>query len=100
MQFSDGGGVVRAATHPIVGVNRVVRFNHNLNARYAGRAAVAVVLANGRLGLRVTVDDTLSFLDMFGVCRNTDGRVRVHRVWRLLEPTKLASAHAPSKAWR
>jgi RNA polymerase sigma factor (sigma-70 family) len=100
VHVSDGGGVVRAATHPIIGVDRVVRFNLNLNARYVDRATVDPVTANGTLSIRVNVDGSLSFFDLFGATRDADGVVRVHRVWRLMEPRKLASVESPRRAWR
>jgi RNA polymerase sigma factor (sigma-70 family) len=100
VHISDGGGVVRAATHPITGVDRVVRFNINLNARYPERVRVEPITANGALSLRAYLDDSLYLVDMFDVRRDTDGIVRLHRVWRVMEPSKLASAHSPARAWR
>ena len=84
---SDGGGVVRAARHPVRGASDVARFLLGVLAKRPGVSVVEVTTTDG-LGYAVTLDEQILGVVNLGVL---DGRV-IH-VWVMLNPAKLS-------AWR
>ncbi|UWZ59583.1 RNA polymerase sigma factor SigJ [Dactylosporangium aurantiacum] len=79
----DGGGLVAAAPHPIVGAERVALF-------FAGRAHLALGLTllertvNGRPGLVAQLDGGTVSVLAFDVTGD-----RISRIWAVLNPDKL-----------
>jgi len=84
--YSDGGGKVRAALHPLVGGDRVARFYAGLRARLPLRDARRLEV-NGRPAALVTLGDQVVLL---AVEVRGDRIVEVHSV---LNPDKLRFLH-------
>ncbi len=90
---ADGGGVVAASRHPVVGATKVAAFLAKF-ATLAPDAVVDTLLLNGALGGRVMVDGRLDTVMSFVV---EDGRIvrmyavrNPHKLSRLAEATVLA----------
>ncbi len=101
MHVSDGGGYARAALHPIIGPKRVSRFSTNLAKRLGDTAmTLEVVSINGSIGLRLDKEGVPFLVDCFDVVSDPVGRPVVSRVWRSMNPHKLAILQKPRPTWR
>jgi RNA polymerase sigma-70 factor (TIGR02957 family) len=90
---ADGGGVVAAARHPIVGADKVAGFLSTFSARLPA-AVVDTIWVNGAVGGRVVRDGELDTVISFVL---EDGRIsrmyavrNPHKLTRLDEPAALA----------
>ncbi|MDG4826435.1 RNA polymerase sigma factor SigJ [Asanoa sp. WMMD1127] len=79
----DGGGVVNAAPHPIVGGPDVARYMANLAVRASGVTLVERTV-NGDPGLVGVLDGTTVVVMAFDVAGD-----RISRIWAVLNPEKL-----------
>jgi RNA polymerase sigma-70 factor (ECF subfamily) len=90
---ADGGGLVAAARHPVVGADKVVAFLSKFST-LAPAAVVDTLWLNGALGGRVVLDGELNTVMSFVV---EDGRIsrlyavrNPHKLSRLNEEARLA----------
>ncbi|MEJ7690647.1 MAG: RNA polymerase sigma-70 factor [Nocardioidaceae bacterium] len=81
---ADGGGLVAAARHPIVGADKVVAFLSKLST-LAPAALVDAVWLNGTLGARIVMDGELNTAITFGVESG-----RISRMYAVRNPHKLS----------
>ena len=81
---ADGGGLVAAARHPIVGADKVVAFLSKFST-LAPNAVVDTLWLNGALGGRVVLDGELDTVISFII---EDGRVS--RMYAVRNPNKLS----------
>jgi RNA polymerase sigma-70 factor (ECF subfamily) len=82
--ITDGGSQRRAARHPVVGAQRVVRFLTNLSRRSYGGAHVLPATINGDPGFIVSLDGVVDFAAAFEL---EDDRVAA--IWLVRNPDKL-----------
>jgi RNA polymerase sigma-70 factor (ECF subfamily) len=82
-EYSDGGGKVRAALHPIEGADRVARFLFGLARKYERRFSIEPALVNSEPGAIVWVDGA-PVVAAF----QFDGE-RITRIFHILNPDKL-----------
>jgi len=80
---ADGGGLVTAARHPVVGSDKVVAFLSKFST-LAPAALVDTVWLNGALGARIVLDGELNTVISFVV----DGG-RISRMYAVRNPHKL-----------
>ncbi|MDX6326737.1 MAG: hypothetical protein QOK15_3091 [Nocardioidaceae bacterium] len=80
---ADGGGLVPAARHPVVGAERVVAFASTF-LPLGSAAVVDMVWLNGALGGRITLDGELDTVMSFVVENG-----RVSRMYAVRNPNKL-----------
>jgi len=80
---ADGGGVVAAARHPVVGADKVVAFLSKFST-LAPAAVVDTLWLNGALGGRIVLDGELNTVMSFVV---EDGRIS--RLYAVRNPDKL-----------
>jgi RNA polymerase sigma-70 factor (ECF subfamily) len=80
---SDGGGKVRAATHPVQGADEVARFVTKLLSSQAD-TTLSVEAVNGRLGVVLRRAG-----DVVAVVTLTVAGTRIAAVWIVLNPDKL-----------
>ncbi len=81
---ADGGGLVAAARHPIIGADKVVAFLSKLST-LAPAAVVDAVWLNGTLGARIVRDGELNTAITFGVESG-----RISRMYAVRNPHKLS----------
>ncbi len=81
---ADGGGLVPAARHPVVGVDKVVAFLSRFSI-LAPAAVVDMLWLNGALGGRIVLDGELDTVVSFVV---EDGRIA--RMYAVRNPRKLS----------
>jgi RNA polymerase sigma-70 factor (ECF subfamily) len=79
---SDGGGLARAARHPVEGVERVAAFLSGFS-KFAPDAAVATLLLNGAVAARIDPDGDVTTAVTFVV---EDGRIT--RIYAIRNPHK------------
>jgi RNA polymerase sigma-70 factor (ECF subfamily) len=84
-EYSDGGGKVRAALHPIEGAGRIARFLLGLARKYEGRLSVEPAVVNSEPGLIVWTGGS-PLVAAF----QTDGE-RITRIFHILNPDKLGT---------
>jgi RNA polymerase sigma-70 factor (ECF subfamily) len=89
--IADGGGVVEAVRHPVLGAKKIVNLLGGL-ARLVPGAAVEPVLLNGAPGARIVLDGVLDTVIGFAF----EGG-RISRVFAVRNPDKLhrLSAETP-----
>jgi RNA polymerase sigma-70 factor (TIGR02957 family) len=81
---ADGGGLVAAARHPIVGVDRVVAYLSKFSTLAPG-AVVDTLWLNGAVGGRIVLDGELNTVISFNL---EDGRIS--RMYAVRNPSKLS----------
>jgi len=86
--IGDGGGVVSAATRPVVGADKVARFYAGLFRRRPAALSLDPVLVNGDAGLllRGTYDDGRQVVAVLGFAVADD---RITGIYNQLNPAKL-----------
>ena len=84
---ADGGGLVAAARHPVVGADKVVAFLSKFST-LVPVAAVDTLWLNGALGGRIVLNGELNTVMSFVV---EDGRIS--RVYAVRNPHKLGQLH-------
>ena len=82
--YSDGGGKARAALHPIIGSDKIIRFIVGLLKKGLGELGAYPVEVNGAPGAMITVDGRRNTL----VTIEPDGN-RIATVYYVLNPDKL-----------
>ena len=87
---SDGGGKVRAALRPVVGAENVARFLLGV-LRKAPELSVEERDINGERGLVVSAGDQVVGTVSLGTMTSGDGGGRIHDVWIVMNPDKLAA---------
>ena len=87
---SDGGGKVRAALRPVVGADNVARFLLGV-LRKAQELTVEERDINGERGLVVSAGDQVVGTVSLGTVTSGDGDGRIHDVWIVMNPDKLAA---------
>ena len=87
---SDGGGKVRAALRPMVGAENVARFLLGV-LRKAPELSVEERDVNGERGLVVSAGDQVVGTVSLGTVTSGDGDGRIHDVWIVMNPDKLAA---------
>ncbi len=85
MAWSDGGGKVHAATRPVYGPDRVIRFLLGLVRKAPPGARVALAEVNGGPALLGWDGDTLFLVLTFDIAED-----RIHGVRLIVNPDKLA----------
>lgn len=85
--WNDGGGVVRAATRPVVGRDRVLAFIAGLVSRYPFGGA-QLVDANGESAMWVSLEGRAQFVTV-GLRGGS-----IHQIFAVLNPDKLR--HLPA----
>ncbi len=88
LMVSDGGGKAVALQRPLYGAERLSWFWHAVIGYYGPLAETRIVSINGELGLAYYTAGELRTLMAF----ETDGE-RVHAIYALRNPDKLASFH-------
>jgi RNA polymerase sigma-70 factor (TIGR02957 family) len=91
---ADGGGVVAAARHPVIGADKVAAFLSKF-ADLAPGALVDTVWLNGTLGGRVTLDGEVNTVMSFVI----DGG-RISRMYAVRNPHKLGRLDEEAKLAR
>ncbi|MDB5367008.1 MAG: polymerase, sigma-24 subunit, subfamily [Rhodospirillales bacterium] len=86
--LNDGGGHVGAARNPIEGAERVTRLFEGINRKNKS-ITFQVMLVNGEPGLVHFLGDSIFAVDTLGI---ENGRIT--RIWRQMNPYKLASRTA------
>jgi RNA polymerase sigma-70 factor (ECF subfamily) len=81
---SDGGGVVRAAIHPVVGGERVGRYYGHLARRTHGQLTLLERTVNGQPGLVALHDGVIDAVFAFEVAGG-----RITHIWAIRNPDKL-----------
>jgi RNA polymerase sigma factor (sigma-70 family) len=81
---ADGGGVVRAALHPIEGGELVARYVVDLGAGAAGTLTLVEHPVNGLPGLLLQRGDELAAVYAFDIADD-----RITRIWAVRNPEKL-----------
>jgi RNA polymerase sigma-70 factor (ECF subfamily) len=86
---ADGGGVVQAVVHPVIGAKKVANLLRPFN-RLAPDAEMLPVLLNGALGVRIVgtvdgADTAISFVIEDG---------RISRIYAIRNPAKLGGIDA------
>ena len=81
---ADGGGVVRAAPHPIQGAERIARYVVDLADRSPEPVTIAERVVNGQPGLSVERGGAIAAVYAFDVAGG-----RVWRIWAVRNPEKL-----------
>jgi len=87
---SDGGGRVRAALRPVVGAENVARFLLGV-LRKAQELSVEERDVNGERGLVVSAGDQVVGTVSLGTKTSGDGGGRIHDIWIVMNPDKLAA---------
>ncbi|CAG7654769.1 RNA polymerase sigma-70 factor [Paenibacillus allorhizosphaerae] len=82
--YSDGGGKVKAAQIPIVGMKRVAALLQNLHHMYTGKIKYAFVRVNGMPGIRLITDDQLQYIFSFAFHRH-----QIQTIYTVANPEKL-----------
>ncbi|MGO0059864.1 RNA polymerase sigma-70 factor [Brevibacillus fluminis] len=84
--ISDGGGKVRAAMRPIIGIGRVSAFLAGISAKGSFSKGIRPVQVNGQSGLMVTRDGSPAAVWSFGFDETTG---HVTRIYAVFNPDKL-----------
>lgn len=97
---SDGGATKRAARHPVVGADRVVRLLTNLIRRLGPRVTLHQATVNGDPGFVAYLDEQLDQVVAFQVSGEASAqlpsdRPRVHAIWIIRNPEKLTGITRP-----
>ncbi|XID90380.1 RNA polymerase sigma-70 factor [Paenibacillaceae bacterium WGS1546] len=82
--YSDGGGKVKAAQIPVVGLKQVLTLFLNLMNTYEGKFSYTFLTVNGSPGIHLTVDDQVQFVYSFAVRNN-----RIEAIYAVANPDKL-----------
>ncbi|RKP51615.1 sigma-70 family RNA polymerase sigma factor [Cohnella endophytica] len=84
--LSDGGGKVRAALNPIIGIERVQAFFEGLAAKGTFKDGFKRIVLNGELGLLLERDGR----NVLALCAEREpGGPRIRRIYIVLNPDKL-----------
>jgi RNA polymerase sigma-70 factor (ECF subfamily) len=82
--ISDGGGKVRAAQVPIVGIDKIIALLNNLLRIYDGKFTMSQCMVNGMPGLHFKMDDGVQYVYSFGFKNN-----RIEAIYTVANPDKL-----------
>ena len=82
--YSDGGGKVKAAQIPVVGMERVAAFLQNLHHMYTGKIKYTFVRVNGMPGIRLITDDQLQYVFSFAFRLH-----QIQTIYTVANPEKL-----------
>jgi RNA polymerase sigma-70 factor (ECF subfamily) len=88
--YSDGGGKVRAAQIPVVGVHKVIQLHLNLLKMYEGQYAYSYLTVNGLPGMRIRLDNGVQFVYSFAFKNH-----RIETIYTVANPDKLRHIQLP-----
>jgi RNA polymerase sigma-70 factor (ECF subfamily) len=81
--YSDGGGKVRAAQIPVIGLDLVVKFHQNLLMKYEGKFSYTFLTVNGLPGIRILTED-VQYVYSFAFNNN-----QIQTIYSVANPEKL-----------
>ncbi|MBF6300737.1 RNA polymerase sigma factor SigJ [Nocardia amamiensis] len=94
---ADGGGLARAALHPIEGAERIARYLVDFTGRTPGLVMLERTV-NGRPGLVIQMNRTTTSVVAFDIAGD-----RIQRIWAVRNPDKLRQwttvPAMPDRAW-
>ncbi len=82
--YSDGGGNVKAAQIPVVGIDQVIKLHQNLLKMYEGIYSYAFLTVNGLPGLRVILSKDIQYIYSFAFKNN-----QIQTIYSVANPDKL-----------
>lgn len=82
--YSDGGGKVKAAQVPLVGVEQVLKLHQNALKIYAGKFTVSFLMVNGLPGIRLRLDEGIQYVYSFAYRDQ-----KIEAIYTVANPEKL-----------
>ncbi|GGD97276.1 RNA polymerase sigma factor SigJ [Paenibacillus nasutitermitis] len=82
--YSDGGGNVRAAQIPIIGIDQVIKLHQSLLKMYEGNFSYTFLPVNGSPGIRINIRDGIRHVYSFAFKNN-----QIQTIYSVANPDKL-----------
>lgn len=82
--YSDGGGKVKAAQIPVVGLNKVIKLHQNLLKMYEGTYSFAFLTVNGLPGIRISISEDIQYIYSFAFKNG-----QIETIYSVANPDKL-----------
>lgn len=82
--YSDGGGKVKAAQVPLVGVEQVLKLHQNALKMHAGKFTVSFLMVNGLPGIRLRLDEGIQYVYSFAYRDQ-----KIEAIYTVANPEKL-----------
>ncbi|WP_127529948.1 RNA polymerase sigma-70 factor [Paenibacillus kobensis] len=82
--YADGGGKVRAAQVPVVGIDKVIKLHQNLLQMHEGKFSFAFLTVNGLPGIRVILNEDTQYIYSFAFRNN-----QIQTIYSVANPDKL-----------
>jgi len=82
--YSDGGGKVRAARLPVVGMDPVIKLHQNLLKMYEGKYSYVFLTVNGLPGIRIILSEDIQYIYSFSFNNN-----QIQTIYSVANPEKL-----------
>jgi RNA polymerase sigma-70 factor (TIGR02957 family) len=82
--YSDGGGKVRAAQIPIIGIDQVIKLHQSLLKMYEGKFSFTFLSVNGLPGIRINFSEGIQYVYSFAFKNN-----QIQTIYSVANPDKL-----------
>ncbi|MCU6792553.1 RNA polymerase sigma factor SigJ [Paenibacillus sp. WQ 127069] len=82
--YSDGGGKVRAAQIPIIGIDQVIKLHQNLLKMYEGKFSYIFLSVNGLPGIHINFSEGIQYVYSFAFKNN-----QIQTIYSVANPDKL-----------
>ncbi|MBP1996221.1 RNA polymerase sigma factor SigJ [Paenibacillus eucommiae] len=82
--YSDGGGKVRAAQIPIIGIDQVIKLHQSLLKMYEGKFSYIFLSVNGQPGIRINFSEGFQYVYSFAFKNN-----QIQTIYSVANPDKL-----------
>lgn len=82
--YSDGGGKVRAAQIPIIGIDQVIKLHLSLLKMYEGKFSYTFLSVNGLPGIRINFSEGIQYVYSFAFKNN-----QIQTIYTVANPDKL-----------
>jgi RNA polymerase sigma-70 factor (TIGR02957 family) len=82
--YSDGGGKVRAAQIPIIGIDQVIKLHQSLLKMYEGKFSFTFLSVNGLPGIRINFSEGIQNVYSFAFKNN-----QIQTIYSVANPDKL-----------
>ncbi|MDQ0112078.1 RNA polymerase sigma factor SigJ [Paenibacillus harenae] len=82
--YSDGGGKVKAAQVPVVGIDLVIKLHQNLLKMYEGKYTSDFLTVNGLPGIRIFISAEIQYIYSFAFHNN-----QIRTIYSVANPEKL-----------
>ncbi|MEK3914147.1 RNA polymerase sigma factor SigJ [Paenibacillus sp. FSL H7-0331] len=82
--YSDGGGKVRAAQIPIIGIDQVIKLHQSLLKMYEGKFSYTFLSVNRLPGIRINFSESIQYVYSFALKNN-----QIQTIYSVANPDKL-----------